>query len=504
MNDSPRAARVYAGVLALAFAAVPAHSWATSSALAEWHPRHAFAADTVRVQLLLRYFPGDGEAITRAAMTVAGPVERVIGRTSSLGGTIAERAPSELGVIYRANPIAQVAVDSLDLMLIRAEPGHVEAMVEVASSTGAVFAVGTVTPEDLVLDLKAPLDVTGSAVPHIVFAEEDTISFIVSLANGEPSGGRIVDRWIVRPPPELRIFESRLPERARALEGDAFEVRPEVPVVPGGGDQVVWLGSVAPEVEGEGLWRLEAGVPGLPTASVTAEGPEALFVRIAPSPSLVLAPPELEAGSRGTMTLTVTHETAVPLSEMRLTLGLPAGLAAVDTFFAENGVSGVTVELGADELLMAFSEPLEPGEAVEVRLVLRASESAEAQLAFTAIFNFALPLDASDKTRIVTLALDELGLTVSQPPLLFALDRTVFRPLNDEAVQIVYGGAVQQWTAIVYSLAGDHVARFERPRAEPIQWDGRDDAGAFVPSGVYVLVLEAGGTSALRKVGVVK
>lgn len=60
----------------------------------------------------------------------------------------------------------------------------------------------------------------------------------------------------------------------------------------------------------------------------------------------------------------------------------------------------------------------------------------------------------------------------------------------------------------VYDLAGRRVRTLVDVPKEPgwheVTWDGRNDAGLQVASGVYFCRLEAGGSRALRKLVVLK
>ena len=95
----------------------------------------------------------------------------------------------------------------------------------------------------------------------------------------------------------------------------------------------------------------------------------------------------------------------------------------------------------------------------------------------------------------------------SAPPARVTLAAPFPNPVRDRAT-IQYGipssAAGRRFAIDVYDPAGRHVRRLAQGAAEPgtftVQWDLRNGDGAPVKSGLYLLVVEAGGERRSRRV----
>lgn len=92
--------------------------------------------------------------------------------------------------------------------------------------------------------------------------------------------------------------------------------------------------------------------------------------------------------------------------------------------------------------------------------------------------------------------------TTSPAPLAWATFKTVFNPTREPLVVNFTGG--NNPTLFIYDRFGHEVRQLSSSANGQILWDGRNDSGDMVGSGVYVIVLNAAGGNQKRKIVVVK
>jgi flagellar hook assembly protein FlgD len=86
----------------------------------------------------------------------------------------------------------------------------------------------------------------------------------------------------------------------------------------------------------------------------------------------------------------------------------------------------------------------------------------------------------------------------------FTLDRNSFDPTAGETVTVGLGAGTGDSTVEVYAASGALVRTLEVTGASSVTWNGRNDDGDVLASGVYVVRIRTGAGSAVRKVAVVK
>ncbi len=110
--------------------------------------------------------------------------------------------------------------------------------------------------------------------------------------------------------------------------------------------------------------------------------------------------------------------------------------------------------------------------------------------------------------------LDDVGTTtgvenaVVAPPLRYALDQNYPNPFNPETRLYFQLPAVQDVKLIIYNIRGQIIRHLLDARMDAgdhvVNWDGRDNSGQPVPTGVYIYRLKAGDYMAARKMTLVK
>lgn len=111
--------------------------------------------------------------------------------------------------------------------------------------------------------------------------------------------------------------------------------------------------------------------------------------------------------------------------------------------------------------------------------------------------------DAFDRSETDASVSVSLAVNTSGPSGL-ALDRNWFDPTEGEALEIDFGQYVGPVSVELYSLSGALVRSLERESASSVTWDGSNEDGDYVASGVYLVRIETDEGDAVRKVAVVK
>jgi flagellar hook assembly protein FlgD len=105
---------------------------------------------------------------------------------------------------------------------------------------------------------------------------------------------------------------------------------------------------------------------------------------------------------------------------------------------------------------------------------------------------------AVDSSRTLTV----LATTSDVPGL--SVDVNSFDPTASESVKITLGVAGRGATVDVYNIAGTLVRTLETGQATTVSWNGRNDSGEIVASGVYFLNIRTSAGDATRTVAVLK
>ena len=85
-----------------------------------------------------------------------------------------------------------------------------------------------------------------------------------------------------------------------------------------------------------------------------------------------------------------------------------------------------------------------------------------------------------------------------------ALDRNWFNPTAGEALEISLGQYEGAVSVDLYSLGGAQVRSLQLESASSVIWNGTNEDGDYVASGVYFVRIETDEGDAVRKVAVVK
>jgi flagellar hook assembly protein FlgD len=93
-----------------------------------------------------------------------------------------------------------------------------------------------------------------------------------------------------------------------------------------------------------------------------------------------------------------------------------------------------------------------------------------------------------------------------QPPVRFALEQNFPNPFNPSTTIRYQVGKDAQGVAtqvVVFDLLGREIRRLVDARQEPgyyeVVWDGKDEQGRAVPSGVYFVRLRAGDVAMVKR-----
>ena len=84
------------------------------------------------------------------------------------------------------------------------------------------------------------------------------------------------------------------------------------------------------------------------------------------------------------------------------------------------------------------------------------------------------------------------------------IDANSFDPTAGEDVTVSYGAASDGLIVDVYNMAGVLVRKLDAEGASSVTWNGENQNGEFVASGVYFLWIRTGDSDTVRKVAVVK
>ena len=105
-------------------------------------------------------------------------------------------------------------------------------------------------------------------------------------------------------------------------------------------------------------------------------------------------------------------------------------------------------------------------------------------------------------------AMAEAAPALAAPPVTLELHANTPNPFNPRTTIRYSLPRVTLVRIVIYDVNGRLVRRLvdgNEPAGErTVTWDGRDDRGAFVGSGVYVYALEADGTRLTRKMSLLK
>jgi flagellar hook assembly protein FlgD len=104
----------------------------------------------------------------------------------------------------------------------------------------------------------------------------------------------------------------------------------------------------------------------------------------------------------------------------------------------------------------------------------------------------------TDTTVYVTVVM------ASDEPSGFSVDRNSFNPALGEQVTVGFGTAQGRARISVFNMAGTLVRSIDDAGVESLTWDGANDEGETVASGVYFLWIRTDDIEATRKVAVVK
>jgi flagellar hook assembly protein FlgD len=263
-------------------------------------------------------------------------------------------------------------------------------------------------------------------------------------------------------------------------------------VVLGRPDTVTWAGSVActscaPGELDEVLQVFVRAYDGTPTADGQGHvnGPEASVPILSFDVIFDVAPPEHVSS-----TVSGGDDTFEPGETITVTTmwddtgyGITADFSQVDSEFdaADVGVSETTS--GRYTITYEISEANSFVPVVDAPVIITATDYFSRSVADTTVTITVFPATSDGPTGI-------------------AVNANSFEPLAGESVEITLGSYEGTATVRVYNMAGTHVRTLEG--SSPINWDGDNDAGDSVASGVYFLRIQAGESESIRKVAVIR
>jgi hypothetical protein len=209
-------------------------------------------------------------------------------------------------------------------------------------------------------------------------------------------------------------------------------------------------------------------------------------------------------------------------------LTLPLALTSSDVSIVRAEFGGTRAELGTPSFSVTDDQhftlnvdwtgaPLAAGSGVMARLVLQLGAQAQPQLAYVdTAGEYGFRLSGGSQAVEVpaftrgTVRLD-VGSAVGDDltlPLAFGLDPNYPNPFNPSTNISYTLSAAGQVRLEVYNTLGRHVITlvegYQPSGTYTVTWDGRNESGSGVPSGVYLYRLQAGAETALRKMTLMK
>lgn len=350
-------------------------------------------------------------------------------------------------------------------------------------------------------------DEVGAVAPDgLFFVKVETRD---AAGNGEWSGA-LVD--LDTSPPELGVdypetttMEIRVDSSVAELTGWAYDragvVSVELSVdqeewtevAVGRPDTVSWAGSVActsciPGSLDEVLEVFVRAHDGTPTADGQGHvnGPSTSVPILSFDVIFDVAPPEHVSS-----TVSGGDDTFEPGETITITTmwddtgyGITADFSQVDSEFdpADVGVSETTS--GRYTVTYEISEANSFVPVVDAPVIITATDHFGRSLAVEAVTVTVLPATSDGPTGVV------------------AVNVNSFEPLAGESVDITLGSYEGTATVRVYNMAGTHARTLEGD--SPINWDGDNDAGDPVASGVYFLRIQIGESESVKKVAVIR
>ena len=254
-------------------------------------------------------------------------------------------------------------------------------------------------------------------------------------------------------------------------------------------DTVTWAGSVAcasciPDSLDEVLEVFVRGYDGTPTADGRGHvnGPAASVPILSFDVIFDVAPPEhvSSAVSGGDNSFEPGETITITTMWDDIGYGVTADFSQVDSEFdpADVGVSETTG--GHYTITYEISQANSFVPVVDAPVIITATDYFGRSVADTTVTVTVLPATS-----------DVVAVNVNS-----------FRPLAEEKVEITLGSYEGTATVRVYNMAGTHVRTLEG--SSSISWDGKNDAGDSVASGVYFLRIQMGESESVRKVAVIR
>jgi hypothetical protein len=146
-----------------------------------------------------------------------------------------------------------------------------------------------------------------------------------------------------------------------------------------------------------------------------------------------------------------------------------------------------------------------PGDSVLVKVIVTGAPSPDTTDAYLVI----LSNDPDENPIVVQVCMQvPVGVPQTTPPVSFRLTQNVPNPFNP-VTEIWFDVAEPGWVTLkVFDVVGRPVRTladgWREPRRYEVVWDGRDDKGNHVASGVYLYKLEAPGYTETKKMVLTK
>lgn len=271
-------------------------------------------------ELVLQYFPGDGEAVVRTEVRLAGDGAGLLEGQSRRGQ--ARVSAGSVVIDYAAAPLAGVVADTVSLRLT-ARTGVAALTWEVEIRSTADSGAQPAHAAQAVLSVVLPLGVEVSGSPGQLYAGEQA-QVRLAVRNTDPRGRQVeAVEWEIPP----ALVRSSGPGVVRLG-----------PLAAGAADTLVLPVSVDPEALGPVVLHGRARGEGLSNSPV----PE-VVVRIDPVPSLQFqsTPEPLEVGRVGSLTCVWKGIDAIPAGLQALQLELGPTFEAVEVVAASVGRTAV-------------------------------------------------------------------------------------------------------------------------------------------------------------------
>ena len=298
---------------------------AASSAIARITPNHLPAGCDQELLYIIRYFPGDGEAIVYTEIEHDAAYVEIKHVSSLLGAQVSHPSPSSSLIDYSELPIVHAVADTIRMQLRVSETlGEVLWSGRIHTSLGEDTEVTETFPGDLRMEIFSPLNVRAELLPHVALPDDVPTSFLCVVTNDDSLGRPITGVSLRIPSPFSDIVMDTSTTREITREEHAFDIS-LTPVPPGAADTLRFEADLLGIPGGTYPWSCVIRSDSL---QAIRDGDE-LSVLVLRAPSARISPNLVEPGSTITFAYQVVNRCPRPLGPFTLEIVVSPGFVNV-------------------------------------------------------------------------------------------------------------------------------------------------------------------------------